>query len=95
MKNLRRYDFALDMNVECNCDMRHSGDGDWVKFSDIKDILKPSHNKSSPKLPPLEEVEHDVFSFYVSQCMNGDLGPSTRRVIRDTYNFIVRQLSDS
>jgi len=55
-------------------------------------LAQQTTNTGSPKFPTLEEVEHDVFTFYVSKCMNGDLGPSTRRVIKDTYEFIVGKI---
>ena len=46
MKNLNRYYFHKDgmrMDMAQNPNQR----GEWVKFSDIKDILKPTTNNGS------------------------------------------------
>ena len=68
MENLKRYDF-----VPCSCVYETSGmaeeeNGEYVKFSDIKDILKSTHNKQSEEikcgkcgkvLPPMAQGEGD------------------------------------
>ena len=61
---------------------------EYIKFDDIKEFLKPTANTGSPKLPTIEEVNHAVFSSYINigKC------PSTRKVINDTYDYIVGQL---
>lgn len=48
MKNLKRYEHNYDFN---GClDMEESSEGEWVKFSDIKEILKTPTNISSMPL---------------------------------------------
>ncbi len=44
MKNLKRYNFNYGPNWGGPPEVANCKDGEWVKFSDIKDILKPSHN---------------------------------------------------
>ncbi len=60
MKNLKRYDF-----IPCSCvyetsEMSENKKGVYVKFSDIKDILKPSHNTQSE---PCANCGHDKGDF--------------------------------
>ena len=45
MSNLKRYYFNSDgMRLDCaQCDNQH---GEWVKFEDIKEVLKPSYNRA-------------------------------------------------
>lgn len=45
MKNLKRYEPMFIPYDRTSVKMDEDCEGEWVKFSDIKDILKPSHNK--------------------------------------------------
>jgi hypothetical protein len=55
MENLDRYDFDGD---DCGhiFGMKLTSDGDWVKFSDIVEALKPSHNISRGATALLREL---------------------------------------
>ena len=62
MENLKRYG---PFNCpECGGCMTEESVGEYVKFSDIKDILNKSDNTSSPKLPDTKEcIEHAMSKF--------------------------------
>lgn len=47
MSNLTRYDCELEENVDWghSAVMVKSSTGEYVKFDDIKEFLKPAHNK--------------------------------------------------
>ena len=86
MKNLTRYDLVDDAYL--SKEMATSSCGEWVKFSDIKELLQTAHNKPIPKLPTLEEVYTSV------QCgPYRELSYRECHVLDACYEFIGRQLS--
>lgn len=61
MENLKRYSFDTDAINEDD-DIFESADGEWVKFSDVAEALKPSHNsaKSAIAQKIVAALEHDI-----------------------------------
>ena len=50
MENLKRYNIMFDANDDCVCTMLVKDNGEYVKFSDIKDILKTSNQHLKAKI---------------------------------------------
>ena len=57
MENLTRYKFNSPcVGSECECLMVPCEDGEYVKFSDIEELLQTSHNNRSDEIAWLEKV---------------------------------------
>ena len=62
------------------------------KFTAERSKGSGTANNAMLKFPIFEETERELFLGYVSETIDGGCGPSTRRVIKDTYDYIYRKL---
>jgi hypothetical protein len=59
MENLTRYKMETCECNDWNCDKIDAWpdpDGEWVKFSDIVELLQTAHNRQSAPYPPRTSV---------------------------------------
>jgi len=61
LNDLERHDWASEYD-QCLSPMH---DGDWVKFEDVEEFLKTSHNSASPK--PCDTCLHQC-TYTCTQC---------------------------
>lgn len=88
MENLKRYDFD-EYDSLYGAKFIEDATGEYVKFSDIKEILNTSTNSASPKLPTLVECER----WYIKEkCGFEHITELEKNVIREIHDYICRQL---
>ena len=86
MENLKRYNYKLTNPTTYAIEMVESKSGEYVKFSDIKDILKTPTNKQMVQLPELEELQKAIpFPEDEQECAYFCAG------LAEAHKFIARQ----
>ena len=81
MLNLTRYRVdVFDIAGTPVAAFSEDANGEFVKFDDIKEFLKPSHNTGSLKLPP--DIKEKFSKFVAEQK---DIPPEFAQVVDDNF----------
>jgi coenzyme F420-reducing hydrogenase beta subunit len=69
MSNLKRYAVVVD-SINNRVQVCETDKGEWVKFDNIKEFLKPTTNTGSPKCERCEHFNNESLADICAGCSN-------------------------